>query len=217
MGGIAEDQIEWALVNRWKAMLDEPPETVFNVSQSFALFSTVVLWVKNRAWVGGNGVGRPDWFDNADDAARDARNHLGTSTIFDAPWLLSRSPPKVVLVEYADGWADELAINVDFDGMSAQAFFKWLRDAIAHGDGRTIRPLHKRSNKSNRVLLAGFRIRFAEQRGSRHNLTLDLYHHDMRRLGSALADVFCRSLSGGSQYFEQEAGTAAIVESERAA
>jgi hypothetical protein len=40
MGGIAGEHVEWAVVNRLKAMLDAPPQTEFNVTQSFALFAT---------------------------------------------------------------------------------------------------------------------------------------------------------------------------------
>lgn len=54
MGGIADEHVEWAIVNRLKAMLDEPPQTTFSVTQTFALFSSVLLWTKNRAWVAGN-------------------------------------------------------------------------------------------------------------------------------------------------------------------
>jgi len=39
----------------------------------------------------------------------------------------------------------------------------------------------------------------------------------MRRLESVLADRFCTSLSGGEQYFEEEAGTARIAEAPRVA
>ncbi len=41
MGGIVDEQVKWSVVNRLKAMLDDPPKTKFNVTQSFALFSTV--------------------------------------------------------------------------------------------------------------------------------------------------------------------------------
>jgi hypothetical protein len=58
MGGIADEHVEWAVVNRLKAMLDAPPKTRFNVTQSFALFSAVLLWTKQRAWVGGEAMER---------------------------------------------------------------------------------------------------------------------------------------------------------------
>jgi hypothetical protein len=51
MGGIPDEHVEWVVVNRLKAMLDTPPKTKFNVTQSFALFGAILLWTKNRAWV----------------------------------------------------------------------------------------------------------------------------------------------------------------------
>lgn len=213
MGGIADEHVEWAIVNRLKAMLDEPPKTKFNVTQSFALFSTVLLWTKNRAWVGGDRQDRPHWFGDADHAARNAREGLRESRICDEPWLLSRTPPQIAMVDHDHGsriGAPE--INSDFAEMTAEEFFKWLRDALAHGDGRTIRPIHKRSVRGNKTLLAGFEIVFTERKGAARQLTLALYHADMKRIGAILADLFCKSLSGGDRYFEQEAATASIEE-----
>jgi hypothetical protein len=54
MTGVADEHVEWAVVNRLKAMLDAPPPTKFNVTQSFALFSAILLWTKQRVWVGGD-------------------------------------------------------------------------------------------------------------------------------------------------------------------
>ena len=42
---------------------------------------------------------------------------------------------------------------------------------------------------------------------SKKLLTLDLYDADMRRFGGLLADSFCRSLSGGDRYFEEDVAT----------
>lgn len=218
MGGINDEHVEWAVVNRLKAMLDEPPKTRFNVTQSFALFSSILLWTKSRAWIAGNHGQRQNWQDPTDHQAHNAREALRESMILDEPWRLSRRAPQVVAVdnEQAPPVAGK-EINSDFVGITAEAFFKWLRDAFAHGDGRTIRPIHKRSVRADKTLLAGFEIVFAERRGSDRNLTLALYHADMRRLGAILADLFCQSLSGGDRYFEQEAGTANIEEVERVA
>lgn len=58
MGGISDEHIEWAVVNRLKAMLDEPPQTPFNVTQTFALFSSI-LFVEQEPRVGGRQSGTP--------------------------------------------------------------------------------------------------------------------------------------------------------------
>jgi len=79
MGGIADTQVEWAVVNRFKAMLDDPPKTKFNVTQSFALFTAIVLWTKQRAWVRDQRLP-----SHADEAARAVRVALQDVDIFDA-------------------------------------------------------------------------------------------------------------------------------------
>src|SRR5271166_6730090 len=92
---INDRHVEWAVVNRLKAMLDVPPPTKFNVTQSFALFSAIVLWTKQRTWVGGDAIDRPAWFNEADHAARDAREAWRAASIFIPPWSLSNTRPRL--------------------------------------------------------------------------------------------------------------------------
>lgn len=213
MGGISDKHVEWAIVNRLKAMLDEPPKTTFNVTQSFALFSSVLLWTKNRVWVAGNRGERRDWDNPADHLAHDVREAMRGTLITEPPWSLTQVTPRIALVDNDDGAANrQRPVNGDFQATTAEDFFKWLRDAFAHGDGRTIRPIHKLSPRTGNTLLAGFRIVFEAERGAAHTLTLDLFDADMRRMGGVLADLFCTSLSGGNRYLEQEARTARIEE-----
>lgn len=209
MGGIADEHVEWAVVNRMKAMLDAPPATDFNVTQAFALFTSIVMWTKNRMWVAGNAVDPKDWQLPADDLAHSARKNLRTAVIVDEQWRLSIQVPALVNVDAY--WVGQ-AINGDFADMSAESFFKWVRDALAHGDGRTIRPLHKPSKDNSKNWLAGFEIDFEEKKGAELRLHLTLYQADMVRMGSLLADQFCRFLSGGPDYFEDDVATATIVE-----
>jgi hypothetical protein len=103
MGGISDEHVEWAIVNRLKAMLDEPPKTTFNVTQSFALFSSVLLWTKNRAWVAGNRGERGDWDNPADHLAHDVREAMRGKLITEAPWSLTQVTPRIALVGGDDG------------------------------------------------------------------------------------------------------------------
>lgn len=210
---ILKEQVEWAVVDRLKTMLDAPPKTNYNVTQCFALFSAILLWTKQRTWVGGDRRDRPDWFNQMDHAARDAREALRAASIFDAPWSLSKVRPYLGRIEENNPIAltDE-QINTDFEDMTAEQFIKWLRDALAHGDGRTIRPIHKPSRKSNEALLVGFEITFPAAKRLKRDLTLSLYHTDMTKIGSILANAFCGALGGGDRYFEQEARKAIITE-----
>lgn len=207
MGGISNAQVEWALINRLKAMLDDPPKTKFNITQTFSVFSTILLWSKNRAWVGAHNPPAA-WANPIDARAHAVRQQLQNERIVDAPWLLSLHEPALVSVKKDQGAAlAGMAVNADFQNMSAESFIKWLRDAFGHGDGRTIHPLHRHQGPADRTWLIGFLIEFNETQHSSNKLRLHLYEADMRRIGSNLAHLFCRSLSGGDQYFEEEIGT----------
>jgi len=203
MGGISEANVEWAVVSRLKAMLDEPPPTRFNVTQSFALFSTVVMWTKNRAWVGENQLGV------VDDAARAARKRLRVARICEEPWSLPRIQPQIGLMHPDEHEAGEGAgINTDFAVCTAEDFFQWLRNALAHGDGRNIKPIHKRSRQGPGTLLAGFEV---SSRTPQRRI-LSLYNDDMRRMGSTLADLFCATLSATDRYHDWDQGSSMVGE-----
>src|SRR5712692_9235729 len=107
MGGIADQHVEWAVVSRLKAMLDSPPKTKFNVTQSFALFSALLLWTKQRVWV----PERP-FLDLTDQAARGVRATLQAASIFEVPWLLARVSPQLAGINEAG--AARARINSDF-------------------------------------------------------------------------------------------------------
>ena len=201
---IDDRHVEWAVINRLKVMLDTPPRTRFEVTQSFALFTTILLWTKQRLWIGCD-----ERFTEKDHRARDLREKLRDASIFDAPWSLSKQRPFSTMLD---------PINTDFEGMTAEQFIAWLRNAIAHSDGRgrkdgggSMRPIN-RPIRGNEASLEGFEIRFAEARGSSTILTLCLYRADMIRIGSVLADMFCKALSGNNEFFERDAATARIVE-----
>ncbi len=209
MGGITNAQVEWAIINRLKAMLDQPPETKFNVTQTFALFSTVLLWTKNRGWVAGNNAGDVNFADAADQAAHKFRQLLGNEVITSQPWSLPLQEPRfIVLVEHEGIAANP--INGDFKDMPVENFVKWLRDAFGHGDGRTIRPLHKTGNRGDQTWLSGFRVQFNETQNSNRKLDLHFYEADMRRIGSLLADRFCMALAAAPTYYNEDVATRLI-------
>lgn len=212
MGGIQEGHVEWAIINRLKAMLDDPPETKFNVTQTFALFSAVLLWTKNRGWVAG--YAQHPQLDNAFDVSAHAfRQQLEQEQITSLPWALSQQAYKLI-----DGHPVPAgpAVNENFADMSVATFAKWLRDAIGHGDGRTITPLHKNTGPAHLTWLSGFRVQFNETLGSQRILDLHLYEPDMRRIGSLLADRFCTALAQAPGYYEEDVATR-VVENEHAA
>lgn len=215
MGGIMDGHVEWAVINRLKAMLDDPPPTKFNVTQTFAIFSAVLLWTKNRGWVAGNNVANTNLADAADQAAHTFRQLLGKEVITSQPWSLPLCEPHFALLTKGVKPAAS-PINGDFNNMPVEDFVKWLRDAIGHGDGRTIRPLHKKGKHGDQSWLSGFRVKFNEKKNANRILDLKLYDADMRRIGSLLADRFCQALAKAPTYYMEDVATR-VIESEQAA
>ena len=202
MGGIPDKQVEWAVVNRMKRML-ETPRTDFSVTETFALFSSIVMWAKNRAWTSEMDEGERDV------AARSVRAGLGKALILDPPWALSRG------FSSRNGGEDKSPflrgqVNKNFEGMTAAQFFKWLRDALAHGDGRTVKPLHRPARDGQTEWLGGFEISFNETKGSKNSLVLTLTKDDMRSLGVGLADAFCAALAGNKNYAQLDLATRVV-------
>jgi hypothetical protein len=61
------------------------------------------------------------------------RKKLHSASIFDAPWSLSRKKPPSKYGDRQPGDPAGGAINREFEGMNAEQFIKWLRDALAYG------------------------------------------------------------------------------------
>jgi len=201
MGGIHEEHVEWAVINRLKAMIDQPPQTDFNVTLGFSLFSAVLLWSKNRMW-----LREIDAASQADKSALAARAALGDTRIVDPPWSLSRTMPAL----HGEG-----PVNDEFETMPAWEFFKWLRDALAHGDGRSIRPIHWQSHETGGVWLGGFHIVFPRSKNlGADTLSVHLFKADLQRLGSQLADLFCKHLAQGDDYYFSDIAAKAISEAD---
>lgn len=153
MGQILEHAAEYETVRRLSEMLGSAKED-YKATESYALFATIVCWVMQRARTPANRN------DPADVQAREVGIALQGVRISAEPWLVKEIPDMTV-----------------FD------FFIELRNTIAHGDGRRIKPL----NESG--ILKGQIISIAGNE-------LELRRPDMQRLGSALAGLFCANMSG---------------------
>lgn len=151
MAQIGDHAAEYETVSRLSEMLGTAKED-FKTTESYALFTTIVCWVMQRARTPAD---RAAW---GDVQAREVGIALQGSRISDAPWLIEGLPE-----------------------MTACDFFISVRNAVAHGDGRKIRPI----NENN--ILVGQVIPIA-------GADVELRRHDMRRLGQGLADLFCEKM-----------------------
>ena len=209
---ISDAHVEWKVVDRLRDMLENPPGTAFAVTQTFALFTTVLLWTKNRTWVAGHFPGNRELTADTDRNAHDARLDWRKQSICATPWSLSRTEPRNRNRRLREITASSVEINADFEGMTAEAFFKWLRNALAHGDGRFIHPIHAASRSGAGVVLAGFRIAPEPHGREQTALTLSLYRDDMVRIGSKLARQFCDAMNSDAPYLAKECADAKIEE-----
>lgn len=156
MGHILQHAAEYETVRRLAKMLTSAKED-YKTTESYALFATIVCWVMQRARTP---VNRNDL---ADRQAREVGIALQGSRVSAEPWSLDSIPD-----------------------MTAFDFFIAVRNAVAHGDGRQIRPLNENGILVGQIVpVSGIEIR--------------LYRADMRRLGCALADIFCATMAEHEQ------------------
>lgn len=157
MGQILEHAAEYETVRRLAEMLTSTKED-YKATESYALFSTIVCWVIQRARTPANQNGSDDV------QAREVGIALQAARISDAPWSVQ-----------------------DLPEMTAFDFFTSIRNAVAHGDSRQIRPLNENGFLTGQIIpIAGRRLL--------------LRRADMKRLGCALANLFCEKMAA----FERE-------------
>jgi hypothetical protein len=195
---ITRDHVEWAVVDRLRQMLEEPPHEKFNVTQTYALFSTVLCWVVGRIRVTEKEIesvpkGLRSRVNN--ELAAKILRELSDQRIDDNPWdiHLTRS-----LRNAQVGPVDVLApLHFSGEHLFAGRFLINLRDATAHGDARNVKPFHVRKPNEVEQLLAGFTFRCEEkERGGKTVWwgEITLLEDDMRRIGHHLATIFCDAL-----------------------
>lgn len=174
MTEITKTHAEWAVVDRLRSLLNEPAHPEYNVTQAYGLCVAILAWVMQRIRTPDSQVSSPE-----DHAAIAARKNLEQQDVDALPWGLKTR-----------GLSGQGADHGAFKDFSAFAFLKWLRDATCHGDARQISP----SNVGGS--LVGFEI-CATARGDRER-SLILTERDLRRIGNALASVYCDALQSAA-------------------
>ncbi|MDQ1902387.1 hypothetical protein RAH32_18360 [Paracoccus sp. WLY502] len=156
MGQIHEHAAEYETVRRLAKMLTSAKED-YKAPESYALFTTIVCWVVQRARTPANQNGAQD------NQAREVGIALQATRISDAPWSVKGLPE-----------------------MTALDFFTGIRNAVAHGDGRQIRPLNENGFLTGQIVpISGKQLR--------------LRRADMQRIGCSLAKLFCDTMAAHEQ------------------
>jgi hypothetical protein len=206
MTQITADHVEWAIVGRLRRMLEEPPHQNFNVTQAYALFTTILCWVMQHIRIPERAITTPqDW------TANKLLIKLSAARIADAPWSVHVA--SIARIALIGPHSVSVPAPVGFENThTADRFLVNLRDATAHGDARNVLPFNV--NVGSEHVLAGFTFACAEFRDRRKvwEGKLTLLETDMRRIGSHLAQIYCDALRHSDDhhrdgYFGQDAAS----------
>lgn len=168
MTAITQAHAEWAVIDRLRAMLNEPPHEKYNVTQSYGLFVAILTWVMQRVRTPENSTNSTE-----DSAAISMKADLEAKKVEELPWGLK-----------TDGCE---SLSHHFAGLSAFDFLKRLRNACCHGDARTVFPVNRNEE------LIGFQLQMRSDKDNTLRPVLFM-EEDLRRIGSALADLYCKRL-----------------------
>jgi hypothetical protein len=194
MTEIKDQHVEWAVVDRLRCMLASPPPSDFNVTQTYAYFTSILCWTLQHI--------REDPRAGRAGNLRKLKDSLSKIPIESSPWDVSLSER---CIEVGAAYVC-VPRPQNFDDQNAFCFLVHLRNASAHGDSRKIRPFHI-PHGSNRVL-CGFVFRCDEKKKKgkpKWSGEITLLEGDMRRIGGAIADLYCNTLSSSDTSFAADA------------
>lgn len=159
---ITEEQVEWAVIARLRDTLRDTPRHRHEVTLAFAAFSTLICWVVQRMRCQGH--------THQDQVARRFHKRMQRTrfTGFGADPLLIEGAPATTTV--------------------AEALVA-IRNGVAHGDGRSVRPLNRSAAAPRPPILTGFVIPWGEA-------SLMLTHSMMVSFGTWVADEFIQDMTG---------------------
>jgi hypothetical protein len=185
MTQISPDHVEWTVIRRFRLMLEEMHPT-FNVSHSYALFQAILCWVVQHSRMKSSDI-RQDGNKVKDMKARSVAEALQEKDANQDPWYLSLGSE--IRVEQAVSFVFSVPPPVGFEGKSLWDVLVALRDAIAHGDARTVEPFNVGG------VIAGFTFKCAEDpRKGNWTGQITLLEQDMRRIGIELAEKYCQAV-----------------------
>ena len=197
MGQIPQQHAEWAVVDRLRQMLEEP-EGPYLTSQSYALFSTILCWVTQHMR-----VHRNYQFTPGDRAASALLTALRNEPVTADPWCIWTEPAARI----GEGGVP-IPRPEGFEHHDAARFLINLRDAMAHGDARNVKPYN------HGEVLVGFSFECSELRNRQvaWQGRIVLLRSDMQRIGGALASRYCDAVRAADETGQLEARAGAMIE-----
>ena len=195
MTQILRDHAEWAVVDRLGKMLLREHQGPFEVTEAYALFSSILCWTVQRLRTPHTQI------DQVAQAARQLWNVWEHQDIAAEPWLIWTAPTYRDFIK--DGESIRVPPPLNFENHTAARFLENLRNAVAHGDARTVEPF----NVGGRMY--GFTFRCEDWKGigdgerKKWTGTITLLRSDLVHIGSTIATRFCDIVQpGGLDYLD---------------
>jgi hypothetical protein len=184
----------------------------FPVTLSYACFTATLAWIALCIR------------DQRNETASKVLKQLEGQTVEQDPWHIRTTEDLIPLTEAGGIGFKPVA---EIRGLTADRLIIALRNAVAHGDARRVRPYHvKQADQAARELV-GFTFLCEETKGRGKgkvviwSAAIALLESDLRRIARYLADTFCKALRQSEEHrrdghFEADA-TLGVIEPSRVA
>jgi hypothetical protein len=124
---ITDDHVEWAIVRRFRLLLEEPPHKSFNVTQSYSPFTAILCWVMQHIR-----INVKDAKTANDQVAAEILKKLSSKAITEQPWSIQLTTSG--RIGNIGAYSIHVPAPVNFDHHPVERFLINLRDATTHGD-----------------------------------------------------------------------------------
>lgn len=198
---ILEEHVEWAVMDRLRGLLERTRElgTEHTVTLSLSLVLSIVAWGRQR--IGANPI---EWGESL------RKGLLTPVTRF--PWLIPAECLDGDVEAYPNGKRQKGRL-VPLRDASAWEFLIFLRNSVAHGDHRNIRPMSEALGQYDpRHRLSGFEI---SNNCNRITGVARLHEDVLVRFGTAAGRLFCAAY--GLNANEQQDAEQGVLEREEQA
>lgn len=181
---IRNEDYEWAAIDRMAKMLAQP-HPVFKTTHTYSSFATILCWTVQR-------VRTLPIHPGTDLEARKKPQHDQNFSVFDAIQLemLGKSIEDFFgqLPKATEGLNILTTKDTVGENITALAFAVALRNAVAHGDGRQVKPV----NRPNQLVGFEFSLK-SPQNFPQWSCETQLNRSAMAQIAGKMAKVFCES------------------------
>lgn len=200
---IRDEHYEWAAIDRLGKML-KFPHSKFKTTHTYSTFTAILCWTTQRIRTSPIRPGN-------DISVRPAPDNDPNFHVFDAIQIALHNESIEGFfgkLPRASGNLNSVRLEDDCGSpISALSFLVALRNAVAHGDGRSVKPV----NRPNQ--LVGFEFKLSSPRNfPKWSSVTQLNRRAQVQLAGKMADVFCEKFR--EQHSVTESDLVSIVESE---